>query len=166
VRRVAAFWNACIKFYTDVLEMIGLGPYSAAFDGKGDNDGVRLIALERVRQVMEKGYDAKHDDQHTDGAIAEAAGCILIDLAGGTHITDLELEHDDDATWPERLAAHVLRKYGEDPVRRLSIAGALIAAEIDRLRRLETPAAPANTLPMSESLDGDVRMVPVMGKVD
>lgn len=38
--------------------------------------------------------------------------------------------------WPYQRAVHIIAKYGADHVRRLVIAGALIAAEIDRLERL------------------------------
>lgn len=101
--------------------------------------GVGLIHRERLRQIHEdhRGarYTAEHDDQHTDGSILVAAGMIAMDVSGGTHTTDPELEHDEDAEWTERLAAHVQRKYADDPIRRLAIAGAMIAAEIDRLQR-------------------------------
>lgn len=97
--------------------------------------GVCLISLERLRQKEDKGFDAAHDDAHDDGSLLLAAGKIAMDCSGGTHPTDPELEDDEEADWTDRLAAHVLRKYADDPIRRLAIAGAMIAAEIDRLQR-------------------------------
>ena len=35
--------------------------------------GIELIAEERKRQIEEEGWTAEHDDQQTDGEIAEAA---------------------------------------------------------------------------------------------
>lgn len=99
--------------------------------------GIELIDQERSRQVT-KGFDSDHDDQHDDGSIAACAGAILEDLQGGTHITDAELENDPDAEWYDRRADHVLNKYGDDPIKRLTIAGALIVAEIERLQRKES----------------------------
>lgn len=98
-------------------------------------NGVDLIAEERKRQAG-KGFGACHDDYHDDGSILTAAGRIIYDLEGGTHESDPEDEVDPDATWPERLSAHVVKKYGDDRIRRLTIAGALIAAEIERLQRV------------------------------
>ena len=38
--------------------------------------GVELISAERIRQVTEKGYDSRHDDQHADGSLANFAAAI------------------------------------------------------------------------------------------
>lgn len=38
---------------------------------------LELVAKERTRQIVEKGYTAKHDSEHTDGALADAAECLL-----------------------------------------------------------------------------------------
>lgn len=100
-----------------------------------ESKGVEMIATERHRQASDHGYDAAHDDQHTDGSLLDAAGLIAYDVRGGTHTTDPETEEDEDASWTERLAAHVQRKYADDPIHRLAIAGAFIAAEIDRMKR-------------------------------
>lgn len=116
-------------------------PLGAALDAPFA-DGASLIAAERRRQVQEKGWSAAHDDEHDDQSLLHAAGWIVNDLEdAATHESDEDAEDDPDAPWPEKLAAHVRKKYGDDKVRRLTIAGAMIAAEIDRLRRAAREAA-------------------------
>lgn len=36
---------------------------------------LELVAKERVRQIVEKGYTQEHDDEHTDGSLANAGAC-------------------------------------------------------------------------------------------
>lgn len=91
--------------------------------------GVELIAAERTRQVEEEGYDAAHDDEHKEWELSEAAydmiSCIHPSMRDGA----------DD--WG--LAVRVQRRAKteqEANIRILAMAGALIAAEIDRLLRL------------------------------
>jgi hypothetical protein len=43
----------------------------------------------------------------------------------------------DPPQWVEELCEHANRKYRRAPIRRLVIAGALLAAEIERLERIE-----------------------------
>lgn len=93
-----------------------------------EEDAIGLIEAERLRQI-DKGYDEDHDDLRSDGSILHAAVRIAGDVAAsGPHV--------DKVSWFGILARHVTEKYRGDPTRRLTIAGALIAAEIDRLRRL------------------------------
>ncbi len=89
--------------------------------------GAELIAQERERQVAEEGFTEEHDSDayHKDGQLALAAMCYLIDLRG----SDLGKK-----LWPWGLQWW---KPTLDPVRQLTKAGALIAAEIDRLQRQE-----------------------------
>lgn len=84
--------------------------------------GAELIAAERERQITAEGWTAAHDDTHDRGALVEAAVCYA--LSGtGRRVPSL---WPWDATW---------WKPSKDPVRNLVRAGALIAAEIDRLQR-------------------------------
>jgi hypothetical protein len=87
-------------------------------------NGVELIAAERERQVTEEGWTPEHDDQHKGGQLAEAAACYAVQASGGT-VTRYD--------WPWESKWW---KPG-DPLRGLVKAGALIAAEIDRLQRRE-----------------------------
>lgn len=76
--------------------------------------GVELISKERWNQVYNKGYDLDHDAGHDNGELAKNASILIF-----------EDEENDD--WD------LITK---DRIRNLSIAGALIAAEIDRLQNL------------------------------
>lgn len=97
-------------------------------------DSVRLIAAERRRQVEKEGWTPEHDDTHTDGELAGAAACYAM---WGDQKRPPSRWPWDPGWW----------KPGSDPLRRLVKAGALIAAEIERLQRAdaddESLAAPA-----------------------
>jgi hypothetical protein len=95
--------------------------------------GAELIAAERRRQVAEKGYDAEHDDAQTDGSLLTAGILIACDVAG--HALANVDPPDLNGPWPDALLLHVREKHAGDEVRQLVIAGAMIAAEIDRLLR-------------------------------
>lgn len=108
--------------------------------------GVDLIARERARQVSEEGYSAKHDDEHDGGQLAMAAACYASaaaceriytrrDHANGT-------SYDDPFPWrghdsrPRKGNVLMVDDVPDDVAIRLLVkAGALIAAEIDRLQR-------------------------------
>ena len=95
--------------------------------GKDRNmTGVELIAIERERQIKEEGFDAKHDDHHKDGELVWAA----ITYAFPTrHVRR-------DHMWPFSISWW--KPTPDDRIRELEKAGALIAAEIDRLQRIKT----------------------------
>jgi hypothetical protein len=97
--------------------------------------GIELIEQERFRQVDQEGYGAAHDDSHTDKSIAIAAEKLL-----QVYLDTLYQPGVGGTFWPCLLA----NKYGWHPSRpkkpdieTLAAAGALIAAEIDRLQRAE-----------------------------
>lgn len=95
-------------------------------------DDVSLIAAERKRQVEVEGWKPEHDDSHTSGELAIAAACYA--SVGNSRLAIL-------AHWPWDL--HWWKPTAENRIRELEKAGALIAAEIDRLRRLAAPPQPA-----------------------
>ncbi len=78
-------------------------------------NGIERIAAERKRQIEKKGWSAEHDAEHRDGSLAKAAACYATGGVWGGWPWDMEW-------W----------KPG-DRIRDLEKAGALIAAEIDRL---------------------------------
>ena len=39
---------------------------------------IQLIETERLRQIIEEGYDSDHDDHHTSGELAMAACCYAM----------------------------------------------------------------------------------------
>lgn len=113
--------------------------------------GIELITKERKRQIEKEGWTAEHDDDHRGGELALAAALYAtpiklygkLDLARGVLFQD-QFPWSD---WDKRFS------YGErknnpgnvvpEPSTYTSIerkdllikAGALIAAEIDRLQR-------------------------------
>jgi len=100
--------------------------------------GVELIADERKRQIEVEGWDAKHDDKQY-GALA---------LAGASYAIETIAKYKDiDVNWGKTYSklAGIIWPYDmiwwkptpDDPVRQLVKAGALIAAEIDRLQRMK-----------------------------
>jgi hypothetical protein len=91
--------------------------------------GIERIAAERKRQIEEKGCTAEHDDQWEDGELSRAAASYAYPPDNGIHSSWRV------ALWP--WADEWYRPTPENRIRELEKAGALIAAEIDRLQRLE-----------------------------
>ena len=92
--------------------------------------GVELIEEERARQIEEEGWIAEHDDQHNHGELALAAMAYI--EADETDVDRSERLHSPAfAFWPWN--SHWWKP--KDRIRNLVRAGALIAAEIDRLNR-------------------------------
>lgn len=93
--------------------------------------GIKLITAERERQISEEGWSLEHDDQHANAEMASAARCYLGHALG--------LEYGLPRQWPWNREWW---KPAPSPISDLVKAGALIAAEIDRLQRREAkPAA-------------------------
>lgn len=104
--------------------------------------GTQLIAEERRRQISEEGWTSAHDDVHRNGELAKAASCYASpEWYSDPRITD-PLHWPGGWDWKskvrglERSAAHRSRITAAR-IRDLIKAGALIAAEIDRLQRAE-----------------------------
>ena len=95
---------------------------------KISTQGARLIAAERQRQITQEGWAPEHDDDHTDGALL---------LAAVEYIQHVQHIPDSGECWPW---ARESWKPSADPIRNLVKAGALIAAEIDRLTRANEAA--------------------------
>ena len=100
--------------------------------------GIELIAAERERQITAEGWSAAHDDEHIGGDLADAASCYA-HLAAVEARGPLTEEHKErvleglgDLFWP--WEDEDFRPMGGN-VRNLVKAGALIAAEIDRVQR-------------------------------
>lgn len=98
-------------------------------------DGAQRIAAERRRQIEVEGYTPEHDAEH-DGDLIAAAKAYAT-AAYGVINADADWPWNynyrginADAYWPWDYASW---KPSADPVRNLEKAGALIAAEIDRL---------------------------------
>lgn len=101
---------------------------AAAPETAPTDSGVARITAERTRQIEHEGYSAEHDDAHATGQLTLAACCYAHHA--------VEQQRGRDAAIPTNWPWH----QGEwnpapDPLRNLEIAGALIAAEIDRILR-------------------------------
>jgi hypothetical protein len=86
--------------------------------------GADLIRDERFRQVADEGWTPEHDDTHTGNELVDAAVCYL--LYSKTHPDHMPI------SWPWEDEAW---RPSPEHVVNLVRAGALIAAEIDRLDR-------------------------------
>jgi hypothetical protein len=86
--------------------------------------GIDLIADERLRQVSQEGWTPEHDDEHDGSELADAAAAYALQASGEFSLASRHWPFDDG--W----------KPSSDPIRNLVKAGALIAAEIDRLQRV------------------------------
>jgi len=113
--------------------------------------GAELITQERERQMSEEGWDAEHDDVHTNGELALVAALYAtpIPLFSKVNLGKDQLSFIDPWPWFDTVE---VTRYGDglttqvpawdkrkkhSKLRKLVIAGALIAAEIDRLQRAE-----------------------------
>lgn len=102
--------------------------------------GIDDIAAERRRQIESEGWTPEHDDEHATGELARAAICyIKAALADRADRAVMDTFQDKSGTpfsvfsgWPWDDAWWKPKSRRRDLVR----AGALIAAEIDRLDRL------------------------------
>jgi len=88
--------------------------------------GAELIAKERERQITEEGWTAEHDNEHPNGNLAIAGACYALATFGYYASEAMNL-------WP--WASEWWKPTPNDPIRQLIKAGALIAAEIDKLQR-------------------------------
>lgn len=82
--------------------------------------GVELIAAERRRQIEEEGWTPQHDERHSNGELALAAAAYVVP----DHLADIRTY-----LWPWEPEWYKPKDRLSDLIK----AGALIAAEIDRL---------------------------------
>lgn len=106
--------------------------------------GTELIAAERQRQIEVEGWTQEHDDEHEAGQLAAAARCYTKTAQLQVCRLASRKPGRPEFTWPWDDDAW---KPSDDPIRNLVKAGALIAAEIDRLQRAK------DTLEMEQKLD-------------
>lgn len=92
--------------------------------------GLHRIAFERQRQLEEEGWTARHDAEHKRGELAIAAACYAVAGTKAARVVGEGSRAGVDA-WP--WASEWDKRDTDSRLRRLEKAGALIAAEIDRL---------------------------------
>lgn len=126
--------------------------------------GAERIAAERQRQIDAEGWTAGHDDEHTGDELTLAAATYALPPVFRRMHGDLPYrglaEHREQSVrrwmWPWSEAdwkeSHDTAAFPEGRIRELVKAGALIAAEIDRLARAaaaptaeQEQGAPANS---------------------
>jgi hypothetical protein len=95
---------------------------------------IEEVAAERERQKSAEGWTPEHDDIHTDGEMASAAGCYALN-AGRERFADGIVP----IFWPWD------RKWWKPKDRRRDLvrAAALIIAEIERIDRNQKPTVAA-----------------------
>ncbi|HEX3778412.1 MAG TPA: hypothetical protein VHX38_02010 [Pseudonocardiaceae bacterium] len=120
-------------------------------------DGATLIAAERRRQVEAERMTAQHDDAYREHQLVRAAMCYAFPrglrpmeprLAAGAGDDRGDRYVRTPVGWPWH--PDDFKPSDDDRVRELSKAGALIAAEIDRLKRADLP-----TLTAEQNEEGD-----------
>lgn len=115
-----------------------------------NEEGSERILLERRRQIQQEGWSTDIDDTHDEGELAWAAVCYaaparVYTLDQGATPRDAEISFRDP--WPGKFDRSFDKRpsYKRTPsnkkrIRALEKAGALIAAEIERLLRVEEEA--------------------------
>lgn len=140
--------------------------------------GAERIMAERARQIGAEGYDSSHDAEHHKGELAMAAACYAapvpifaeVDVPRSCDCREAFCPHLNIGTtkgfrdpWPWDEAYDKRRHHNRD--RQLEIAGALIAAELDRIEgyRFEQVLAQVKQLnlccgpyPMADALNIDM----------
>ena len=111
--------------------------------------GSELIARERIRQISEEDYNDAHDDDHDRGELALAAVCYAAEAFSEEVFVKQPIVCSstgrethmfvDPWPWDEEFDRRPTSRLRKKPVNKrielLVKAGALIAAEIDRLQR-------------------------------
>lgn len=117
------------------------------------NNGIALITAKRQRQIEKHGWSPEHDDQHEDGELCMAALVYASPFPVKVFASVIppcscrsagECTHLPMKMWVDPTpwdACKDVRKQG-DRIEALANAGALIAAEIDRLLRQQSPPEP------------------------
>ena len=94
-------------------------------------NGIELIAAERTRQVEVEGWTPEHDAEHVAGELPLAAAGYAQYAGVQSMVGASPGLKRLPAFWPW---GREWWKPSDDPIRNLEKAGALIAAEIDRLQ--------------------------------
>lgn len=103
--------------------------------------GAERIADERNRQIEKEGWSSKHDDQYGRGVLTNAAICYTTMAGSSDEERDRVNEQAKSGVvppgWPWDVSfwKPSAGNSNNHKIRELEKAGALIAAEIDRLQR-------------------------------
>ncbi|GAA4328400.1 hypothetical protein GCM10023184_18260 [Flaviaesturariibacter amylovorans] len=129
----AAWYESVIDLLKELNEEASI---ALASEG-GQLTGAQHIAQERYEQIHKHGWDASNDADYGNGELLRAAAFCL---------------DSQYFTWPNGWSEHFRDKIlAKDRVQQLRVAGAFIAAEIDRLQALEGRSQPVpSPLPDAE----------------
>jgi hypothetical protein len=97
--------------------------------------GAEMIFAERIRHLKEEGFFPAHDDQWIHGELAKAALCYLVFTITKSAFF-MNVKHEFWPWAPEWWKP-------DTNIRNLVKAGSLIAAEIDRIKRLQMESTDA-----------------------
>jgi hypothetical protein len=97
--------------------------------------GIERIAAERKRQIEKEGFTAEHDDRWKHQELASAALCYCMLPPKMEYVLDGSVEHCIPEDW--LFHPSLWKPTPDNRIRELEKAGALVAAEIDRLQRLK-----------------------------
>lgn len=104
--------------------------------------GAELITAERQRQITVEHWTPEHDDEHTEGQLVQAAACYADLAAYQAAVGHSDFKMRMPMGWPWSIDWWKPSVY---PERNLVKAGALLCAELDRLRRAKDKGhVPAN----------------------
>ncbi|WP_292038652.1 MULTISPECIES: hypothetical protein [unclassified Brevundimonas] len=117
-----------------VLDLIDRASHPAASDELPAS--ILDIAVERQRQVAIEGWSHERDDGYVAGELAIAGACYGL-IGSRNWAVDAVRE-----IWPKGWSVRWLKSKPNNPRRDLVKAGALIAAEIERLDRLAKHKGP------------------------
>lgn len=119
---------------------------AAPSSGGEVTEAVRLLAAERERQKSVEGWTEEHDDTHVAGEMALAAACYALPEEARSYVRHVDRAENGgrDRVWeaPGHWPWEEFKPTPDDRVRELVKAGALIIAEIERLRRARSGAPP------------------------
>lgn len=101
------------------------------YNSKSSNmDGIELIRKERERQINVEGYNAEHDDAEKADSLSTAGAIYALPWNIRTIINATRYWPWDKSFYKPSKSDHT-----DARIKELVKAGALIAAEIDRLKR-------------------------------
>ncbi len=98
--------------------------------------GIKLIAEERQRQIEVEDWTSEYDATHTKGELASLGALYAYPGNRYEHRT-FYADSFFSAMWPQSWDPKWWKPVPNNRIKELTKAGALIAAEIDRLQRID-----------------------------
>lgn len=164
-QQIAELEQCVARAYAGAVSMIPSPPHKRALDAIAElraiqDSGAGIISNERTRQIERKGYTPMGDARYRKRELITAARAYLKADEGfasafdGAFQAAKNLIYKAAKLWPWKLNYF---KPSEDRVRNLAKAGALIAAEIDRIKYDEGPSKVEITPADSKELYAQIR---------